>query len=297
MTSQIEQLRANFGRLNTAQKKQFIDNLKQKIQGKNNPEYAKFLNECIQSYNADIRRGLQESQNNPSAATVFENKTVYKRRNPLKGIAIMLGVLLVVAVAGISVLIVAINDTNTTNDTNTLVGRWRGTGVFEALELNRNGTGTVSTFREGVEDIAWRIQDGQLIIVTQTESSLEFDISYSTLRFRGWDVTGRYAYSVIYERIEGSHDTNSPLLGTWQEEWGVGTTWGTILTFYRNETGVERRQFGDRYEKTTFSWSIVDEKLMRVLHHENFFEYAIQGSTLTLFGEQGGRIELSRVNQ
>jgi len=58
MNPQIEQLRKQFNGYNNAQKKQFIDNLKIKLQGKNNPEYSKFLNECIQSYNASMRGGV-----------------------------------------------------------------------------------------------------------------------------------------------------------------------------------------------------------------------------------------------
>jgi hypothetical protein len=53
--SQIDQLRKQFNGYDNAQKKQFIDNLKMKLQGKNNPEYTKFLNECISSYNASLR--------------------------------------------------------------------------------------------------------------------------------------------------------------------------------------------------------------------------------------------------
>ena len=57
MTSQIPQLRQHFDGLNTAQKKEFIDKLKQNTQGTNKPEYINFLNECVQKYNASVRGG------------------------------------------------------------------------------------------------------------------------------------------------------------------------------------------------------------------------------------------------
>ena len=53
VSPQIESLRKQFNGMNTAQKKQFIDNLKQKLVGKNNAEYNKFLAECIQDYNTN----------------------------------------------------------------------------------------------------------------------------------------------------------------------------------------------------------------------------------------------------
>ena len=53
MSPQIESLRKQFQGMNTAQKKQFIDNLKQKLAGKNNAEYNNFLAECIQDYNTN----------------------------------------------------------------------------------------------------------------------------------------------------------------------------------------------------------------------------------------------------
>ena len=53
MSPQIESLRKQYQGMNTAQKKQFIDNLKQKLAGKNNAEYNKFLAECIQDYNTN----------------------------------------------------------------------------------------------------------------------------------------------------------------------------------------------------------------------------------------------------
>ena len=56
MASQIPQLRQQFDVYSTAQKKEFIDKLKVKLQGSNNPEYSKFLNECVQKYNANISR-------------------------------------------------------------------------------------------------------------------------------------------------------------------------------------------------------------------------------------------------
>lgn len=57
MASQIPQLRQQFDRYTTTQKKQFIDNLKTKIVGTNNAEYISFLNECTQKYNVAVGGG------------------------------------------------------------------------------------------------------------------------------------------------------------------------------------------------------------------------------------------------
>lgn len=55
MSSQINQMRVQFNGMNNPQKKQFIDNLKVKLQNSNNAEYKKFLNECIQNYNTAVK--------------------------------------------------------------------------------------------------------------------------------------------------------------------------------------------------------------------------------------------------
>lgn len=64
MASQIEQLRASFEKMNTTQKKAFIDNLKQKLQGNTNSEYTRFLNECVQKYNTAVHVGSPSSSRN-----------------------------------------------------------------------------------------------------------------------------------------------------------------------------------------------------------------------------------------
>jgi len=61
MNPQIEQLRKQFNGYNNAQKKDFIDKLKIKLQGNRSPEYAKFLNECVSNYNAAIRGGASSN--------------------------------------------------------------------------------------------------------------------------------------------------------------------------------------------------------------------------------------------
>ena len=59
--SQIDQLRKQFNGYNNTQKKQFIDNLKAKLQTNKSPEYSKFLNECVQKYNTSLREGNSSS--------------------------------------------------------------------------------------------------------------------------------------------------------------------------------------------------------------------------------------------
>jgi len=53
MTPSVEQMRAQFNMMDTVQKSYFINNLKQHMYGVNDPEYVRFLNECIARYNAE----------------------------------------------------------------------------------------------------------------------------------------------------------------------------------------------------------------------------------------------------
>ena len=55
----ISELRDNFDGMTLAQKKQFINNLKTKLQGSNNAAHKQFLNECIQKYNDEARLGTK----------------------------------------------------------------------------------------------------------------------------------------------------------------------------------------------------------------------------------------------
>ena len=60
MASQIDQLRSSFSKMNTAQKKVFVENLTQKLKGVNNAEYTKFLNECVTTYSAEAMQGQSQ---------------------------------------------------------------------------------------------------------------------------------------------------------------------------------------------------------------------------------------------
>lgn len=53
-SSQIERMQTLFNKMTTAQKKVFIGKLCKQLRGRNNPEYKKFLNECIYNYNTLI---------------------------------------------------------------------------------------------------------------------------------------------------------------------------------------------------------------------------------------------------
>jgi hypothetical protein len=53
--SDISTLRAYFNELKTSQKKEFIKNLQQKLNGINTGKYAEFLSECIQDYNRELQ--------------------------------------------------------------------------------------------------------------------------------------------------------------------------------------------------------------------------------------------------
>ena len=65
MSSQIDQLRSIFNIMSVAQKKVFIDNLKQQIKGVNNPEYTKFLNECVAKHAMETLHNQKSRQAPP----------------------------------------------------------------------------------------------------------------------------------------------------------------------------------------------------------------------------------------
>jgi hypothetical protein len=61
MSTQIDQLRAQFNGLSTDEKGQFVDKLKSKLQGSNNTEYIKFLDECAQKHNSEVNSASMQS--------------------------------------------------------------------------------------------------------------------------------------------------------------------------------------------------------------------------------------------
>jgi len=81
MPSQIDQLKIQFNGLTTAQKKQFILNLKNKLQNSNNVEYKRFLNECIAQYNNEVQNGAQ-SHSIPQKALAHDAVTSSARNAP-----------------------------------------------------------------------------------------------------------------------------------------------------------------------------------------------------------------------
>ena len=54
-TNEIQKLRIHFHSLNVEQKKRFVGNLQHKLRNSKNPEYKKFLNECIHHYNSETQ--------------------------------------------------------------------------------------------------------------------------------------------------------------------------------------------------------------------------------------------------
>jgi len=55
----ISELRIKFDNMTTAQKKQFCVNLRKQVENSKNAEHKKFLNECVQKYNAEFQAGQQ----------------------------------------------------------------------------------------------------------------------------------------------------------------------------------------------------------------------------------------------
>lgn len=58
----IGELRTAFNGYSRTQKKQFIANIRKQVMASNNAEHRRFLNECIQKYNAEIREILRDQQ-------------------------------------------------------------------------------------------------------------------------------------------------------------------------------------------------------------------------------------------
>jgi hypothetical protein len=64
--SGVAELRAYFAALNTPQKKEFIQKLKQKLVHSKNSQYKNFLAECVKIYNQEIKNPGE----NPGARTI-----------------------------------------------------------------------------------------------------------------------------------------------------------------------------------------------------------------------------------
>ena len=132
---QIESLRKQFQGMNTAQKKQFIKTLQQKLAGKNNAEYTKFLKECIDDYktNVTVNSGSVDVQSISSASTqplsptdMPDNLTKWKHTKKIIGIA---SLFLVVILTVILVPIVTNN-----------IAQNRIMGIWSGIELDRDDT-------------------------------------------------------------------------------------------------------------------------------------------------------------
>lgn len=98
MASKIKQLRASFNKMLTAQKVQFIFNLKQKLQSNAIIEHTKILNDCIQKYNIVVRNGSQTVTTTP-IKNIFDidiaTKKKTKQKNFLKNVVIVLNIVVV----------------------------------------------------------------------------------------------------------------------------------------------------------------------------------------------------------
>ena len=70
----IQELRATFKGLQIAQKKAFINNLREQLKGMNSGKYNEFLSECIKDYNMQVKAARPSTTAN--AATENANKAV-----------------------------------------------------------------------------------------------------------------------------------------------------------------------------------------------------------------------------
>jgi hypothetical protein len=76
MSAQITQLQSHFDRLNTSQKKDFIDNLKKKLANNNSQEWRNFLNRCVATYNSELRSGGNKAPQS-GGRTVAQGQTKF----------------------------------------------------------------------------------------------------------------------------------------------------------------------------------------------------------------------------
>ena len=60
--SDIKELRAYYSSLQISQRRTFIKNLQQKLNGVNSGKYAEFLSECIRDYNREIKTPKKEDR-------------------------------------------------------------------------------------------------------------------------------------------------------------------------------------------------------------------------------------------
>jgi hypothetical protein len=153
--NQIEQLRANFSKMGIDQKKQFIDNLRQKLHGSKNQEYIRFLNECIQKYNA-------EAQNIPQSSAYGTNYSVQnssRKGKSKKGILITLSaILLIIIGAGLFMVM----NTNLGFGRSPLVGEWQSQRASDVtIVFYANNTGTMLG-RGFFYTFEWSTDDGIL---------------------------------------------------------------------------------------------------------------------------------------
>lgn len=81
----VNELRTKFKSLPTAQKKQYLLNLKQQVESSRNAEHRKFYNECIRRYNAEVQ-ALKARRQQAAMRKVFELAGIYA------GCALLIGV-------------------------------------------------------------------------------------------------------------------------------------------------------------------------------------------------------------
>ena len=65
----INELAEKFDKMTLTQKKSFVLNLKKQVEASNNPSHKKFLNECIQKYNAEFQASSQQKSAPTRSAT------------------------------------------------------------------------------------------------------------------------------------------------------------------------------------------------------------------------------------
>jgi len=69
-TNEIQKLRTHFYRLNTEQQRKFVEDLQHRLKNSNNPEYKKFLNECVRHYNSETQVHNDESVMSSKSSTI-----------------------------------------------------------------------------------------------------------------------------------------------------------------------------------------------------------------------------------
>jgi hypothetical protein len=179
----IEQYQIAFEKLSLAQKKVFIDRLRNQIYGRNLPAYAKLLAECVQKYNAEAHPASGNTHSSNSSvgknADIIGNANTdmqasftgeqLENRNPTTIIITAIIIILIAIFVNYAMSDLASNSN--------IVGEWQGD--TRGYVFDRNGEYTFLQGHTGIE-----FYDGKFIAGTPT-----IDKEYGRYKISGNTIT------------------------------------------------------------------------------------------------------------